>query len=587
MPACQRSHFGSLMASVMVSNTEHRGSRATFSDRVGQILRQWLPEADDKSNLFCWPSFGPVAYCLASGSIRCDVTAVLARNCFHEWVAPKQLPSALLKHLRTSPLCNGIPESLLQERAQSSDVVSWSGCCKKRFRPADVIAALRFSKNLKQPQFASGTAIASLRFFYPHDWQQRLQRLQRRTECLPKKSTLRDARVRLDLASMLYHRHWYKVSGPLFRYVSHDASSQRSMAFEAFLSAERLIRRESVRGKTFQQLQPGDFRHRLLPVSTLGHGFTDFRSKVHATMHGTFLDYGPSEASMRAANADVRQILSDMGVEFGLANGKDCIGQYFKMDSDVAATQNFMYPYALQVPGLLHILDGLIKEAMHCLPFWPKWQDDCKRIVQWVHGQKNRDKIIGVLNKDYPDRDDLVSLLKSMKTGVGRFAKWRWKTLKRAVRDMQRIETAVRLACSEAICAATAKDKVNAAAIVAASQNQFTWDAAGAIDFIIAPAMETVGWTQGCDCHEEELRQGKAIACVFKGCRARGLSQQIKSMKAELVRRRDTLRLGQFGSVDTDSIRTAITRIMASIETKLGWVDDIPYLVWQACSLQM
>eukprot|EP00972_Heterocapsa_arctica_P058090 8570463-Heterocapsa_arctica.AAC.1 len=49
------------------------------------------------------------------------------------------------------------------------------------------------------------------------------------------------------------------------------------------------------------------------------------------------------------------------------------------------------------------------------------------------------------------------------------------------------------------------------------------------------------GWCQGCDCHEDELLNGKVIECQFKGCRARNLSKQMSIVKGQMKHNRLTL----------------------------------------------
>ena len=63
--------------------------------------------------------------------------------------------------------------------------------------------------------------------------------------------------------------------------------------------------------------QPGQPRppveQRRMPVSVLGHGRCGLSEKVQAHVHQTWLEYGPSIQQVRAANANVRQIISDIG----------------------------------------------------------------------------------------------------------------------------------------------------------------------------------------------------------------------------------------------------------------------------------
>ena len=114
-----------------------------------------------------------------------------------------------------------------------------------------------------------------------------------------------------------------------------------------------------------------------------------------------------------------------------------------------------------------------------------------------------------VLRRSQGQREDLAALLKSLVVGVGRFAKWRWKTLGRAVRDMQRIEVAVFLAIEVTLSACKPRDGASGAALLVFVQDDETWSGARAIDYIIRHFIKMSGWMQGCFCHEEQLLLGK------------------------------------------------------------------------------
>ena len=66
-------------------------------------------------------------------------------------------------------------------------------------------------------------------------------------------------------------------------------------------------------------------------------------------------------------------------------------------DSSGQRPDTFLYPYALQVPGIKHILDWIIRDALSDLEFWPIWQSAAKRLVQWFHGQTHRDLVVKLL----------------------------------------------------------------------------------------------------------------------------------------------------------------------------------------------
>ena len=67
-------------------------------------------------------------------------------------------------------------------------------------------------------------------------------------------------------------------------------------------------------------------------------------------VHQTWLDYCPTPDRMARALGSVKQVLSDMGTEFQIANARACLD-----DSSGQQPDMFLYPCALQVPGIKHI----------------------------------------------------------------------------------------------------------------------------------------------------------------------------------------------------------------------------------------
>ena len=63
-----------------------------------------------------------------------------------------------------------------------------------------------------------------------------------------------------------------------------------------------------------------EIHSRTLPLVTLGSGGSGLDDKVASHVHQVFLEYGQSVGHVLVACNDVRQVLSDMGIEFGIAN---------------------------------------------------------------------------------------------------------------------------------------------------------------------------------------------------------------------------------------------------------------------------
>ena len=394
------------------------------------------------------------------------------------------------------------------------------------------------------------------------------------------------SRVNYDIAAMLCWRQWYHDNGPLFRYPASDASPQMKQSYDIFCTVERVIQRSNVEGRTFEEVCALDMIQRHMPMTCLAHARTRLANKVWSQQHQTFLDYGPAIPSIRSANCDVRQSLSDMGVEFGIADYPDTVDMQFGHGKpEDVDKKSFLYPFSLQVPGCLHILDWLIKHTVQVLPFWLLWQKDAKVLLQYLHGQNNREATQAVVIREYNDSHAKPSLLNALKGSVGRFAHWRWKTLGTATSGIERAEDVVAAVFS--IVERGDQDiRIREKAVFLKLQQLATdktlWDQGRALSLIVKPMMEFMSWIQGCVCHEEELKNGEEVRCALKGCKAKLLAAKVQAVVDELTETRDGLRPGSLGCVDIEPVKNALSFLIGNIISKFHWVNQPPFTIWKA-----
>ena len=567
------------------------------SQLVRDIIARWRSQFSLQPSVFIWPAAPLFAAGLARGLVRHDVTIVLRRKSVRDaWVAPVQPSRRLRQSLLSSGQAALVHAAEAQVNLRSVRPRVATNLSLERYTAEELVASIRQAQNLKSQAFNRDTARAVLDNPLSGLAAAGLDSTKFGTRQVGG-TALRVSRKRLDIAAMLSNRERYVHSGPFYRYVATDASPQVGQSIEIFVSVERVVQRSAVRGQAAGV--PGDaIRSRILPLVTLGSGMAGLTDKVAAHLHQVFLDYGPSVGHVLAACSDVRQVMSDMGTELGIANFGNAIGHVLGEQLDWTGEAvpwavpeeraedrvRFLYPFALQTPGLLHIVDWVIQSTISQLPWWPAWQLECKRLLQFVHGQAHRDRLCAlIMQRAAPSQATILSA--SLVLGTGRFAAWRWKTLSKAVSDLQRIEGAMRYLAGELgsfVGHVASRDTKGIAQIYATCSGSSFWDRAAAIRAVIAPLMNFMGWLQGCDCHEEQLRQGQVVSCPFKGCRARALSARLQALRAELQALRQSLRPDSFGCVDSHIVSAAIAHCLASIGLKFMWVDELPYLVWQA-----
>ena len=570
------------------------------SQPLREIIARWRSMFALQGVAFLWPGSHRFSAGIARGLVSYDVTIVVRRNSKKIWCAPLQ-PSRLVRHSLLQSAQSALvhrAEASLDLRSVRPRVAHAVG--GQAYSASELIASVRQAQKFKSQSDNRSTVRAVLDNPLSGLAAAGLDSSQFGTHQVGA-TLLRESRKRFDIAAMLSHREWYVQHGPCFRYLACDASPQAGQSFEVFVTVERVVRREAILGQGIAEVPGQAIRSRMLPLVTLGVGKAGLNDKVASHIHQVFLDYGPSVGHVRAACSDVRQVMSDMGTELGISNFGDCIGQvlgdqlewsgqavtWSVPEAFAENSASFLYPFALQTPGVLHIVDWIIRSTIEQFPWWAEWQSECKRLLQFCHGEGHRDRLRTLLKERAPP-GQAEELSAKLVLVTGRFAAWRWKTLSKAVRDLERIEAPMRFLAAELGSFAghvACRDTAGIGRIYTTCASSLFWDRARAIQAVIAPLMSFMGWLQGCDCHEEQLRQRRAVSCNFKGCRARGLSARLGQLRSQLQDLRQSLRPNSFGGVEAHTVSSAISHCLGSVRLKFMWVDELPYLVWQACLL--
>ena len=546
---------------------------------LGALLDAWTAEYGvARGNSLAWPVVGVLAAAMASGTWYGDVSVRHRRQLPLDNTLAPLLPS--IGQMRQFVLMDVDLVQPPEGNLASGQVWDEKKGTKNRFHPEHVLASLRAGQNLGDKAKLKDQLLASLRFWHPQSWQAMCSRLQP-TRIVPHKSTYRRSVVKTDLAAMLARRAWYAANGPTYRYLAYDASPQRGLEF--FATVERVVRRGAVQAAVSSGQLPA-VEARVLPLAMLGSGRMGLAEKLQAHIHQVWLEYGPAAADVRKANCDVRQCLSDMGTELGIADARDvvaeCIGQQDEggaSDADVG----YLYPLAMVVPGPQHIIDTATQRSLEALPWWPDWQRSAKAMCQWLRGAGHRQLLQERLRAAAGGQPDVVQeQVRSLNTSCDSFAQWRWKTLATVTRDLARKASAVVAACSGIQTASelSSRDGGAAATFLTAAQDPQFWTRVSALSTLVAPMASFSAWIRGCDCHETERLAGKVVQCDWSGCRASRLASRLGIAFEEL----DNLRSQFSGMPDGPDMVRAASCLLASLRMKMDWLEHEPYLIWQA-----
>ena len=158
--------------------------------------------------------------------------------------------------------------------------------------------------------------------------------------------------------------------------------------------------------------------------------------KTVALLWQLWLFFGPSYDKMRAALLSVRALVLDFGTESGFPDVRDLLPAFFRFIGAPLpgnyVVQEFLFPRGLLQPGFRHSMDRLIKRTMLSLEWFPTFIDGLKAVVSFVRDRKS-DIMQSLKKAGFESVGDLVDA-----TTLPGFAKWRWGTLKRCSRQVQR-----------------------------------------------------------------------------------------------------------------------------------------------------
>ena len=585
----QTSNVADAMEAIGGSPITDSGTGARYSDTAA-LLHAW--GCPSTGTIHLWAATHVMTSAMARGCLPFDMTAVVPRSPegHHDWPLSVPPPRRTLELLRKNI------DGAAIDTANDTDTVieaapttAYRQCgpvkLQRKYRISHLVNALGLSIHLKSQRHMKRVTAASIRYLHPRNFKRVVKTMDKSGHRDPAKDTLYRARTKLDVAAMIWHRRWSETAGQINRYLVCDASPQKSQSYEVFVTCERVVKHTDLTDRAGPDMKSIPVIIRTLPVCCLGHGRAGVRDKTMTQVHQTWLDYGPTPDRMARALGSVRQVLSDMGTEFQIANARASLD-----DSSGQRPDTFLYPYALQVPGIKHILDWVIRDALSDIDFWPNWQSCAKRLVQYFHGQTHRDLVSHFLcSFGHECGGSLDVVRKSLQTATSSFADWRWSTLQTCIRDVLRIEDAVRFLLPR--LKDPAKQLVMSKALAAelsvlAASPEF-WDQARALNTILRHVMRFSGWVSGCACHDQQLQWQDGIApppvkCPWKGCRAPELAKMLRLVQDAIAADRDSLTQSAFMSVKLDLVHSAMSRVIARLELKLHWVHELPYLVWQA-----
>ena len=379
------------------------------------------------------------------------------------------------------------------------------------------------------------------------------------------------ARVRLDCVAMLLFRQYIadlmdEYPATLHIYVFCDASPQPHGEFFA-ATIDIFV------GTTF-------LRRSLLPCLMLDPALMDALGKTISLLWLFWLVAGPHFAVMRKFLACIRSITTDMGVERMIPDSVDCLEEFFKLVAPrfrigLHPEESKLFRHALQIPGWKHALDNILQKSLSSLSWFPLWLSRFKSIISFVRIDGHRRLMIRQLRS--AGASGVAALLTS--ASFPSFAEWRWGTLHSCMVEMHKFLDSL-IAHFDPAPFHRSRDATGLQSMCAAFACP-TWRLQ--TDFVAYMCQWLVSlqqWCSGCSCHEEQLRAGQSVECVYKGRRLTAASV--------VVHRELDMRLAEgeawsehewgLGFAGLIELQGCMRGTIHLARRKFLWLDKIPYL---------
>lgn len=572
-----------------------------------------LEKTDPRISFNCkcevWPPMWlPFGRALCIGVLSNDFTAVVPRDKLYGWKIPVQPPQSYLLALKRATNAPSRPMVEIMGAIDGDVPHRYKGAinCAVPFASELLIQGVDHSLTLKDVQRHFKTNLVSANkverllsrtVYDPMDpyfheditGEPALKKVRR-----PSGAVVAGARPKLDVAAMIAQRAWFASQQcGIIRHIAIDASPQKRTSYEVLNTSEIVIRVSDLVGTSgiaFNALGVDRIIRRKMPPVFLGMRGMDLAHKTDASVHQSWLEYGPTHKSLRCSLHAVRTVLTDLGCERGIANYWDIASFYMSSHRDHATISDadrnaFLYPNAIGVPGPLHIIDWLLREMLDTMSFWPALLKRIKLIAQYLHSDNHRQYLVKKIDQNSNDDDVRKRCKAALNKGSDRFAQWRWESLDAAVKSQVTAKEPFQVACEgddprkwHLRCVDTMK------AIASAASEEKHWQELAAVSFMIEDLMDLHGWIKGCDCHEEERLAGQIVKCPRQGLRCKTFKGRLLLMMDTMQRRIDSLRPGQFGdAVEVAEVHRFMSQCLGRIELKLkSWVCGLTCSLWQA-----
>ena len=458
--------------------------------------------------------WGHLAFAIASGVWTClGVAAIHKRTRVARLLARNPSSSVLKKfkdlHGPAAAADNTVPFTLRRSWPFKLMPPPASRVCPIATMPMQIIRFMKASSYYKDLKKVPKGMKASVEALFPEEAELLWQRAQK----TPARTLLIKGRVRLHCAAMIIRRaEWESLV---------MSKPQPQVSFAIGCDASPQIGLE-IFGTILYQVLSGDVDttvRRHLPLSCLGRGHTQLIDKLMAVCWSVFLEFGPKLHTMRAFFNNVRVMVSDMGTEMGICDAPDILPIFWEwlktgQKGDMRPQPgSFLFPRAMYIPGWNHLWHNIAKDVCMSLPWYPLFLSHLKALVRFLRVREVRI----ALSKLPALTQGHVTCLDNF---MASFAAWRWATLHLACKGISSLQfLRERWEAAKAVLySGESRDKAQRKAVDEAMCSDLFWVQLRGMTSLMSKIDGFRTWGSACACHEQDLKEGKTVSCVRKGC---------------------------------------------------------------------
>jgi hypothetical protein len=207
-----------------------------------------------------------------------------------------------------------------------------------------------------------------VRALWPEQSQQMLDELMLTGFSFPSKAALLRARPRLDVATMLLERYEWALG--MFAKSRGNLASVHMTADGSPNSGRDLF---GILMDVF--VSSGALHHRVLPGTSLGHGFMSVIDKCMSLLWSMWLIVGPLMSTLEDVLLSVRSFTADFGIESKLGDVANILEHFAKSVGQHASPNfskhRFLLPNCVYIPDWNHLIMNLLKRVRNSPLTWP------------------------------------------------------------------------------------------------------------------------------------------------------------------------------------------------------------------------